>query len=270
MSNFTDFGETWVCNFIRGTADALPANFDVGLLTGVSDNGFTEVSWNSYARQPVARSLAAWAGTQGNGTTAVSTGTSHTTSNNETISFGTADGEGIVSAIGLFVGNDLFAYSNINAPINVVSGDNVKLDPSALVFTLGATGGCTDWLSNKLIDHIWRGKNYPYPVSMFLGLYSTTPGNNTRGTEISGNGYARQPINNSAWEDPDGGTIATNADITFPVPTGNWGTIRGCAFLDALTNGNILWWANVTSPKTIVNGGAAPRFDAGALTIQVL
>lgn len=270
MSNFTDWGENWVCDFIRGTASPLPTDFGVGLLTAVTDNSFTEANWGSYSRQTVPRSLAAWSGTQGNGSTVASSGTSHTTTNNDVIDFGTADGSGTIVAVGLFAGNELFAYSPINAPIVVASGDAIKLDEYAIVFSLGATGGLTDWFSNKLIDHIWRGQAYTYPATMYLGLYTTPPTNNTRGTEVSGGGYARLPVNSSAWSSPSGGTISNSDNLTFPVPTQNWGTINGCAFLDAQTNGNILWWATVPSPKTIVNGGASPRFDAGAITMQVL
>lgn len=270
MSNFTDFGENWVCNFIKTTASALPANFDVALLSAVSDESFTEVSWPSYSRKAVARSLTAWSGTQGNGSTTQSTGSSHTTVNNEEIDFGTADGTGTIAAVGLFVGSDLFAYSPINSPISVAEGDNIKLDQYALVFSLGATGGCTDYLANKLIDYIWRGQNFSYPPTMYMALYNSPPSNNSRGTEVSGSGYMRVPMNSSAWSAPNAGTITNTANLSFPVPLGNWGNVVACGFFDTATNGNLLWWATVPSPKTIVNGGASPRFDEGAVTLQVL
>lgn len=270
MSNFTDYGETWVCNYIRTVSSDLPANFEIGLLTEVSDNSYTEVSWSGYSRQSVERSMAAWAGTQGSGSTTASVGNSHTTSNNEDIDFGVATGDATIRAQGIFVGSELFAYATMLSPITVSDGDPVKLDASSLVCSLGATGGCTDFLSNKLIDFIWRGQTYNYPATMYLALYVALPSNNTRGTEVSGGGYSRVPVNSSAWSAPSEGTIQNNVNLSFPTPTANWGNVVGCGLLDSQSNGNLLWWAPVASPKTIVNGGASPRFDAGALKLQVL
>ena len=270
MSNFTDYGETWVCNFIRTTANALPANFDIGLLSAVADDSYTEVSWTGYSRQAVERSLTAWCGTQGNGSTSASTGSSHTTSNNQDIDFGTATGDETIVAVGIFAGSDLFAYSGISSPITVSDGDPVRLDAYSIVCSLGATGGLTDYLSNKLIDYIWRGQTYNYPATMYLALYTALPSNNTRGTEVSGGSYVRVPVNSSVWSDPSAGTISNNVNLSFAVPTANWGNVVGCGLFDSANSGNLLWWAPVNSPKTIVNGGAAPRFDIGALTLQVL
>lgn len=270
MSNFTDYGETWVCNYIRTVSSSLPANFEIGLLSDVSDNSYTEVNWSGYSRQSVERSLVAWAGTQGGGSTAPSTGNSHTTSNNQSINFGVATGEATIRAQGIFTGSELFAYATMLSPITVSDGDTVKLDASALVCSLGATGGCTDFLSNKLIDFIWRGQTYNYPATMYLALYVALPSNNTRGTEVSGGGYSRVPVNSSMWSEPLDGTIKNNVNLAFATPTANWGNVVGCGLLDSQTSGNLLWWAPVASPKTIVMGGASPRFDTEALTLSVL
>lgn len=66
-----------------------PTTLYVGLInTPGSDSAVgTEVSGTNYARVGVAASLANWAGTQGAGTTTVSSGASGTTSNNVAITF---------------------------------------------------------------------------------------------------------------------------------------------------------------------------------------
>lgn len=69
-----------------------PATLYVSLLTTLNndaDSAKVEVSGGSYARVAVTSSLANWAGTQGAGTTTASTGSSGTTSNNNTITFPT-------------------------------------------------------------------------------------------------------------------------------------------------------------------------------------
>jgi hypothetical protein len=70
------------------------ANVYIGLITAAGSDGAvgTEVSGGGYARVAVACTLANWAGTQGAGTTTVSTGSSGTTSNNNTITFPTPTG----------------------------------------------------------------------------------------------------------------------------------------------------------------------------------
>lgn len=270
MSNFADWGENWVCDFIRGSASPLPAEFSVGLLSAVADDSFTEVSWGNYSRKSVARSLAAWSGTQGFGSTDASTGTSHTTANNINVSFGNANGAGTVNAVGLFAGNNLFAYCRLEVPIDVVSGDPVTLDPYSIVFTLGETGGLSDTLSNSLIDHIWRGVAYTYPTTTYLALHTYPPSRSDAGTEVIGGGYSRVAIASSAWGNPSDGTISNSATLTFSAPTSDWGTITGCGIFTNQTGGDLLWGAPVVAAKTILEGGVAPRFNSGSITLQVM
>lgn len=90
---------------------------------------FTEVSTSStgYGRVSVASSLANWAGTQGSGTTVASSGTSGTTSNNASITFGSPIAQwGVI--FGMFwadastAGNILF-YAALTVPKTVNNGD---------------------------------------------------------------------------------------------------------------------------------------------------
>lgn len=270
MANFTDYGETMLCNFIRGTVPTLPAQFDVALLTAVTDNSFTEVSWSGYARKQIARSMAAWAGTQGTGTQSASTGTSHTTSNNVAINFGIARADATVVALGLFAGTNMIAYSPMQNELQVQNGDPVIVQAGNLVFTLGAVGGMTDYLSNKMIDFIWRGQTFTYPNVTYLALNTSMPTNALEGAEVSGDGYNRVTVNSSAWRAPTDGTISNNVNLSFAVPASDWGNVIACSLYDAQTSGNLLWWAAVDSPKTIVNGAGAPEFLAGSLQLQVL
>jgi hypothetical protein len=93
MSGWSDAWENMIVDAVfRGQTFTAPAAIYVGLLTAApSDSGGgTEVSTSgtNYARQSIGKTLAAWAGTQGAGTTTASTGTSAVTSNNNAITFG--------------------------------------------------------------------------------------------------------------------------------------------------------------------------------------
>lgn len=74
---------------LRGQSFTMPATVYVTLATAAgSDTGCgTEVSGGSFARVAVSSSLANWAGTQSAGSTAASSGTSGTTSNNAAVTF---------------------------------------------------------------------------------------------------------------------------------------------------------------------------------------
>ncbi len=83
-----------------------PTNLYVALftVTPTDTGGGTEVTGTDYLRATVASSLNNWAGTQSTGSTAVSTGTSGTTSNNNAITFPTpgSGGWGTITGFGIF------------------------------------------------------------------------------------------------------------------------------------------------------------------------
>ncbi|MGR9106759.1 MAG: phage tail fiber protein [Gammaproteobacteria bacterium] len=90
-TSFTDYIENKsVDHLFRDTAysASVPASFYVGLLTAACSDSTagTEVTGGAYARVAVARSVSAWAGTDGN-TTGPSTGTDGTIDNAAIIQF---------------------------------------------------------------------------------------------------------------------------------------------------------------------------------------
>jgi len=133
-------------------------------------------------------------------------------------------------------------------------------------------GAKTDYLENKLIDHLFRGTPFTAPSTLYVALFTAAPGEAGGGTEVSGGSYARVGVANSAteWDAPVGGnatTANTNA-ITFPAPTADWGQVTHWGIFDAATGGNLLIYAALNTPKTINNGDPAPSFAPGALTYQ--
>ena len=90
MAAMTDYLENKLIDqMFRAQAYTFPSTLYVGLLTAAPSDSTagTEVSGGSYARVAVTNSLANWAGTQSAGSTAASSGTSGTTSNNNAITF---------------------------------------------------------------------------------------------------------------------------------------------------------------------------------------
>jgi len=284
MSLLTDFAENALADFVRGQGITLPTDWHIGLLSAASDASVTELAGTGYARIAVARSLAAWAGTQGAGTTLPSTGTSHGTSNNAAVDWGAAGSAwGTASHIGLFdaaSGGECWMIQELQAPIVIGASDPVAIEAGAIAYTLGLVGGMSDYLANKLIDLLFRGQAYTWPASTYAALYTTAPSNAGGGTEVAGGSYARVAIASSmvAWSGTQGagttaastgtgGRISNNAAINYPAPTAAWGAVSHEGLRDASTLGNLLFWGALASPKTVSAGAGAPTHAAGSMKI---
>lgn len=273
MSQLTDAGEQMLADFVRGVPMDLTPYFEVACLTAAGEDEYIEAAWDGYDRVTVARTLTAWCGTQGAGTTLPSTGTSHQTSNNAAIDFGTVglSNAQVISHIGLFIPDSsdgqLFAVAQLDVPLSVSEGDPVSFPAGSVKWTLGLTGGLSDYLANKLIDLVWRGEDYEMPASMYAALLLSAPTNAGGGIEVSAVSYARAEIQGHEWALSDG-ELSNGVDIQFPSPTADWGTVTHHAFWDAPTLGNMLFWAPLDTPRSVVAGGTAPKFGVGGRRIR--
>lgn len=130
----------------------------------------------------------------------------------------------------------------------------------------------SNYLENKVLDHVLTGTAYTQPAARYIGLFTNTSGNaaanleaGTLTDEVSGGSYARKAVTFAA---ASSGASATNATVTFDAATANWGTITHVAVMDALTSGNVLFWGAVTTAKTIENGDTF-QISSGNLTITL-
>lgn len=125
----------------------------------------------------------------------------------------------------------------------------------------------TNYLEDAVLDHVFGGNAYSAPSTLYVGLFTAAPSDTGGGTEVSGGGYARQTATFTvSGTDP---TEATNsAAIDYPTATADLGTITHVGVFDALTSGNLLAYASVSTSKTI-NTGDVLRIPAGDLDIQL-
>lgn len=129
--------------------------------------------------------------------------------------------------------------------------------------------GKSDFLENKVLDHILGNTAYTAPATFHIALFTTSPGDDgTGGTEVSGNNYSRVSVTNNTtnWPNASGGAKANGTAITFATPSGTWGTVTSFGIYDASTGGNLLYFGNLTSNQTI-NTGNAVEFPIGDLAI---
>lgn len=287
MSQLTNYSENLLADFIRGQgASSLPGGFYVGLASAASDSAITELSGTGYARQSYGRSLAAWAGTQGAGTTLASTGVTHTTSNNTAISFGTAGSAwGTANYAVLYdasSGGNALAYFALSSPIGISTSSVVSLAVGALAASLGLTGGCSDFFANKLIDLFFRAQSYTMPSTLYFGLFTAAPTNAGGGTEVTGGAYARQSLpatlagisgtqsaGSTSASSGTSGLISNNLVLTWPTPTANWGTITHEAVFDAVSSGNMLFWNALDVPRSVVSASSPQTHGAATWSVTL-
>ena len=102
-------------------------------------------------------------------------------------------------------------------------------------------------------------------ANLYVALVTTTPTDSAAGTEVSGGSYARVD-SKGKWGTPASGSVATNAAITFPTATADWGTVTAFELWTAVSAGTRLAWGTLGTSKTVQNGDT-PSFASGALTI---
>ena len=123
----------------------------------------------------------------------------------------------------------------------------------------------SDYLEDKIIDHILRAQAFTPPATIYAGLFTAAPSDAGGGTEVSGGSYARQSVALSA---ASGGASSNSADITFPQATADWGTIGWLALFDAVSAGNMLMWSALDASK-VINNGDTFKINAGDLEATV-
>ena len=104
--------------------------------------------------------------------------------------------------------------------------------------------------------------------TLYLALFSTNPGANGSGTEISYSGYARKPI---TWGSPsiNGalGEIKNTNLIEFTTVPSATGLIAGyAAIMTALTGGNIVYYGALGANYPLMQG-VKPTVPIGSLTV---
>jgi hypothetical protein len=133
----------------------------------------------------------------------------------------------------------------------------------------------SDYLEDKVLNHVFGGTSYTAPTTLYVGVFTSAASDAGPGTEVSGNGYARQSVAFTvSGTSPT--TATSSAAVEFPEATGSWGTVTYAGVFDASSAGNMLAWAELTDPadfvtalpKTITTGDIL-RISAGNLKVTL-
>jgi len=134
--------------------------------------------------------------------------------------------------------------------------------------------GLTDYLEDKIMNHVFGSTTFTRPTNYYVGLLTATPSDSTDGTEVTGGSYARQIC---AFTITGTGTAqaANTSAITFPTATADWGIVGWVGIYDAVSSGNLVAFQNLqksdfstTTTKTI-NDGDIFKFNSSTIKIQL-
>ena len=131
-------------------------------------------------------------------------------------------------------------------------------------------GAASDYLENKILDHILGKVTYTAPDTVYIGLAAGVNDDGSISGEPTEASYARVAVTNNATNFPaaSNGSKSNGTDIVFGEATGDWGTVNYAFIADADTGGNVLLYGGLTTPKTI-NSGDIVKFLTGNLTFTM-
>jgi len=118
-----------------------------------------------------------------------------------------------------------------------------------------------------LLDWLMTNGSATRPTAWYVALYTAAPSDSGGGTEVSGNGYAREAVTFAAATSP-GGTTSNTGAVTFTASGGDWGSITHIGIHDAVSGGNLLWHGAMTASKT-VNDGDTLEFSIGNIDLTI-
>jgi len=125
----------------------------------------------------------------------------------------------------------------------------------------------SDHAEALLLDWLMTNGSATRPTAWYVALYTAAPSDSGGGTEVSGNGYAREAVTFAAATSP-GGTTSNTGAVSFTASGGNWGTITHIGIHDAVSGGNLLWHGSMTASKTVADGDTL-EFSIGNIDLTI-
>jgi hypothetical protein len=122
----------------------------------------------------------------------------------------------------------------------------------------------TNTFETTVLTWLLTASSATRPTSWYIGLFTAIPNEAGGGTEVSGSAYVRK----AATFTVSGNTASNSAAIEWAAATGSWGTITSIAIFDAVTAGNMIGYAALTTSKAIATGDVF-RIPAGDLDVTL-
>lgn len=139
--------------------------------------------------------------------------------------------------------------------------------------------GLSNIAKASLLKHLFQNNDgVPVPSFnltsipvLYVALFKTLPDDDgAGGDEVVGGAYARQSAPNSVTQfNVSDGQMISILDIPFLTATADWGTVVGFGLYDAVSGGNFLFSASLSSSRTVVIGDQL-KIASGALVVNII
>ena len=123
----------------------------------------------------------------------------------------------------------------------------------------------TDYLENRIMNAIFKGKTYRGPSALYLALFTAGPDDTGKGTEVSDSAYARQLI---TFGDVTDGTVSNTNLIEFAPAAVNYGVITHVGIYDRQTGGNLLFYSELAT-SIVAGQGVGVNIQPGDLSVSL-
>lgn len=134
--------------------------------------------------------------------------------------------------------------------------------------------GKSAYLRQKILEqNLNIAAAYTAPTTLYVALSTAAWSTTTTGTTLAStepaNGYARVAVanNSTTWVAGLNSSRTNDVVVQFANPSGPWGTVVSFYLVDAATNGNVLYGADLFETKAITVGDLA-TFNPGQLTVS--
>ena len=126
-------------------------------------------------------------------------------------------------------------------------------------------------MQDAILNHVYRNIALASPATVYAALFTTAPTDAGGGTEVTGDGYARQAMAfNAPIPDPSDTTrslVANTAAITFATTHDPNVNVVAMGIYTAATGGTLIDWSPITSAP--LGTGAEIRIPAGGKTMAL-
>lgn len=127
----------------------------------------------------------------------------------------------------------------------------------------------TTYWDNATLDNHFGKAAYAVPANIYVGLSTADPTKDGSGiAEPSGGGYARVSTAAADWNAAAAGVLDNANAVTFPAPSGSWGSPAYFTLHDAAAAGNLLAYGALETVQAVGLGSTAPSFAAGDLIVR--
>ena len=125
----------------------------------------------------------------------------------------------------------------------------------------------SDYSEKLILDYLMTSGSATRPTAWYVGLYTSAPSDAGGGTELSGNGYARETVAFAAATS-GAGTTSNSGAVVFTADGGDWGSVTHMGIHDASSSGNLLWHGALAAAKTVLDGDSL-EFAVGNIDLTV-